>query len=256
MLNCRKKHFLQYLNLIMTKKEYSYFDYSKNLLVGIVFILPFLFLYEIICLFYFRYSNYEIRNTADVIIHDLFYFFGSYSQFAYSISLFLVVLFIYFYNVNKNKKFKIIPISLLLIAFEGIIYGFILTLILNNPEIFNIKHFYQSDLLLSLYLCIGAGVWEEILFRLIIYNLFLMLMFKIFKNSSYFNIFISIIICSFLFSLFHYIGVNGDIFNLTSFYYRFIGGLYLTVLYHYRGFGVVSMAHLSYDFILVSLPLI
>ena len=257
MLNCHKKHFLQSLNQIMTKLAYNYFDYSKNLLVGIIFILPFLFLYELICLFYFRYSDYEIRNTADVIIHDLFYYFGSYSQFAYSISLLLVVLFIYYYNVKKNKNLNIIPIYLLLIALEGIIYGFILTMTLNNPEIFNIRDFYQSDLLLSLYLCIGAGVWEEILFRLIIYNLCLLSLFKIlFKKSGFFNIFISIFFCSFLFSLFHYIGANGDIFNISSFYYRFIGGLYLTTLYHYRGFGVASMAHLSYDFILVSLPLI
>ena len=108
-------------------------------------------------------------------------------------------------------------VPLMLICLEGLMYGFILTLILNNSNIFSLKGLYQSDLLLNLYLCIGAGIWEEILFRLIIFNLFIFVMFKIFKNSTIFNVFISIVFCSFFFSLFHYIGVNGDVFNYNSF---------------------------------------
>ena len=241
---------------MIKRNTYNYFDYSKNILVGIIFILPFLFVYEIICLIYFKYSEYEIRNTADIILHDIFNIFGDYSQIFYSLSLLFIVAILYFVNIKKNRKFKIITLPLFLIALEGLMYGFILTLILNDSNIFNLEGLYQSDLLLNLYLCIGAGIWEEILFRLLIFNLFIFIMFKTFKNSTIFNVLISIVLCSFFFSLFHYIGVNGDIFNFNSFFLRFVGGLYLTILYHFRGFGVTAMAHLSYDFILVSLPLI
>ena len=49
---------------------------------------------------------------------------------------------------------------------------------------------------------------------------------------------------------------SDDIFQLNTFIIRFIGGFVLGVIYFYRGFGISVMTHISYDFILVSLPLI
>ena len=69
-------------------------------------------------------------------------------------------------------------------------------------------------------------------------------------------IILSIIISSIIFSLFHYIGQGADQIDLNSFIIRFIGGLLLCSLYYFRGFGVSVIAHISYDFILVSLPVI
>ena len=95
---------------MINENNYNYFDYSKNILVGIIFILPFLFVYEIICLIYFRYNEYEIRNTADIILHDIFNIFGDYSQIFYSLSLLLIITILYFVNLKKNKKIKIMTI--------------------------------------------------------------------------------------------------------------------------------------------------
>ena len=50
--------------------------------------------------------------------------------------------------------------------------------------------------------------------------------------------------------------LNSYAFDIYSFTIRFIGGVFLSLLYNFRGFGIVSMAHISYDFILISLPLI
>ena len=78
----------------------------------------------------------------------------------------------------------------------------------------------------------------------------------LFKDDNILSLFLSVLISSILFSLFHYIGNNADIFNFNTFIIRAVGGLFLCALYHYRGFGIAAMTHISYDFILVSLPLI
>ena len=240
----------------MIKKKTNYFDYSKELIVGIFFILPFLFLYEIICFFYFRYESYQIRNTADIIIHDFFKLFGPYQQLTYSISLFIVVFIIFFYSSRKKVNFNINSRFLFLIAVEGLFFGIILVLLLNNINIFSLENFYQNSLILNIYLCFGAGIWEEVLFRLLFYNFILLFFMKLLNRYTFFSYFFSILLCSLLFSYFHYVGEGSDILTFSSFFFRFLGGLYLTVLYQLRGFGVTCMCHLSYDFILVSLPLI
>ena len=240
---------------MIKRNTYNYFDYSKNILVGIIFILPFLFVYEIICLIYFKYSEYEIRNTADIILHDIFNIFGDYSQISYSLSLLFIVAILYFVNIKKNRKFKIITLPLFLIALEGLMYGFILTLILNDSNIFNLEGLYQSDLLLNLYLCIGAGIWEEILFRLLLINVIIFTL-QYIDISTFFSVLISIVISSILFSSFHYIGSLSDTFTMYTFLYRFLGGIYLSILYYYRGIGISMMSHFIYDFLLITIPIL
>ena len=91
----------------MAVKKNTYFSNTKNILVGSIFIFPFVLLYELICFFYFKNQNYQIRNSADVIIRDFFDLFGSFSNQIYSITLFAILLFIYFVNKSNNKKILI-----------------------------------------------------------------------------------------------------------------------------------------------------
>ena len=233
----------------------DYYSYSKNILVSLIFLSPFLFLYEFICFMYFRNSNYQIRNSADIILRNIFDLFGSYSELLYSISLFVIIVFIYFINKKKGSQLNVKIQYLIFIFIEGLLYGLLLLILINNFSIFDFnKNIYQPNLLLNLYLCIGAGIWEEILFRLIVFSFLYNLFNKYFSGISVFLI--SVIASSILFSLFHYIGSSAEIFNIYTFNLRFLGGVFLCILYYFRGFAVVSMAHISYDFILVSLPLI
>ena len=56
--------------------------------------------------------------------------------------------------------------------FEGILYGFLLIIILNGYNYFlNTSIYVYDDFFLNFYFSLGAGVWEEILFRLFIYIL-------------------------------------------------------------------------------------
>ena len=241
----------------MTVKANSYFPNTKNILVSLVFIFPFILIYEIICFFYFKSENYQIRNSADVIIRDFFNLFGAFSDEIYSIALFAILLLIYFINKSDNKNISINYKYLILMFFEGIIFGFLLLLLLNDFSIFrNYNVIYLDNLLLNLYLCIGAGIWEEILFRLILFSFFYKFSKILFNKNEILSLFLSIVFSSFLFSMFHYIGNNADTFHFNTFIIRMVGGFFLSTLYYCRGFGIAVIAHISYDFILVSLPVI
>jgi len=240
----------------MSKSRLTYFIYSKNIITSLIFIFPFIILYEGISFLYFRNLNYEIRNSADVILRNFFDIFGYYSNHIYTITLLAAFILIYF--INKDLKSKnLIEFKYLIVMFlEGFLYGLLLILLLNNTNfIISDSLIYQRALLLNLYLSIGAGIWEEILFRLIIFS-FLYKIFKKYNNINFYTLFLSVFISSIIFSAFHYIGISADVFNFDSFLIRFLGGVFLSLLYYYRGFGIAVMSHITYDFILISLPLI
>ena len=81
----------------------KYLIYSKDLLSSILFISPFIILYEILCYFIFLNKDYEIRNLADVFIRDKFYILGEISQLLYIFILISIVVIYVIYNYQNGK---------------------------------------------------------------------------------------------------------------------------------------------------------
>ena len=54
-----------------------------------------------------------------------------------------------------------------------------------------------------------------------------------------------------MFSYYHFIGVEGDPFNLSVFIYRFIAGIALSIIFIFRGLGIAVYTHTFYDLYLV-----
>ncbi len=100
----------------------------------------------------------------------------------------------------------------------------------------------------ELVLSLGAGIYEELLFRLILVTgLFALL--RLLPISNRAQYIIAAIIGAFLFSLAHYVGALGYEFTLSSFVFRFLMGLALNALFLFRGFGIAAMTHALYDVI-------
>ena len=95
-------------------------------------------------------------------------------------------------------------------------------------------------------LSLGAGLFEEIIFRVLLLNLLFFILNYIFKNKVTTAV-ISVLAASFLFSLSHYIGSMADSWELYSFMFRWIAGMIFTVLYFMRGFAITAYTHALYD---------
>ncbi|MDC3159093.1 CPBP family glutamic-type intramembrane protease, partial [bacterium] len=95
-------------------------------------------------------------------------------------------------------------------------------------------------------LAIGAGIYEEFLFRvLLIAGLSGILGFVFMWDKTFKNI-IAVVL-----SAFHFMGEYGDFFSMELFLIRFFAGLFLGVLYMYRGFGITAYTHSIYDLIVL-----
>jgi hypothetical protein len=104
---------------------------------------------------------------------------------------------------------------------------------------------------------IGAGIYEELVFRLILICVLMLLFQDIFKISRRDSIVLSVIISAALFSAHHHIvflegQFNGNRpFEWTEFIFRTIAGVYFAVLFAVRGFGITAGTHAFYDTIAV-----
>ena len=118
---------------------------------------------------------------------------------------------------------------------------------------------YSADIWSKIGLSLGAGVYEELVFRVIliggifvISNWVLVSLLDFDEKKGFFNSqviawFIAANIGSLIFSYVHYIGSLGDEFTLVSFIFRYIAGLVLFALYRLRGFGIAAWTHAIYD---------
>lgn len=103
---------------------------------------------------------------------------------------------------------------------------------------------------------LGAGIYEELLFRVILLSLALWLL-SLTRLQRFARLAIAIVATSLLFSAAHYVrigGVVGDPFHWSTFSFRFIAGVFFSLLYVYRGFGIAACAHAAYNIFVAPSP--
>jgi len=103
-----------------------------------------------------------------------------------------------------------------------------------------------TDALGQIVTFVGAGIYEEVLFRLfIITGLAAMLKFAAVPNWA--SLLIAGIGSALLFAAAHHVGPHGEPMDAFRFVYRAAAGIYLAVIFWFRGFGIAVGAHAVYD---------
>jgi membrane protease YdiL (CAAX protease family) len=92
----------------------------------------------------------------------------------------------------------------------------------------------------------GAGLYEEVLFRLLLLPLLIWACERLGAATIPATI-LGLVASSLLFSAAHYVGPLGDAFDLYSFTFRALAGMFFAVLFIVRGFGIAAGTHAIYD---------
>ena len=229
----------------------NYFNNSKTFLYSVIITFPLVVIYQL-CNFIDIYkSSSIIINSVDLLSLIVSYLNIEYPEFYKSIFIFCgYFLIIYFCKSKFNDNNVRIKYALIMIC-EGFLYSLVLySLIINFSQI---PLVISSQATSYLKMSIGAGIWEEFVFRVILINIFIYI-FSIILKSSRLIILLSVFISAILFSSFHFIGPISDDFIINSFLYRSIAGLYLGFLYVVRGYGIAVYCHMFYDLFLLIYP--
>lgn len=104
----------------------------------------------------------------------------------------------------------------------------------------------------DLILVLGAGVYEEMVFRLIVFTvLSLILQSGLGLRSGPAGV-IMVLASGLLFSAYHYLSPYEE-FRLQTFAFRAVAGIYFGVVFLTRGFGITAGCHAGYDLFIVGL---
>lgn len=98
---------------------------------------------------------------------------------------------------------------------------------------------------------VGAGVYEEMLFRLLLLPPVAVLA-RYLAAPAAVRVVGVVVLTSLVFSAAHYVGPHGEPFEAYTFFFRFTAGAFFAILFVYRGFGIAAGTHALYD-IFVSL---
>lgn len=93
---------------------------------------------------------------------------------------------------------------------------------------------------------VGAGIYEELLFRLGLYSLIVVSL-RLLQSPKVLAVPVAAVTSATLFAGAHHLGPYGEPFGEAVFLFRWLAGLYFAGLFQFRGFGIAVGAHACYD---------
>ncbi|MBC8555363.1 MAG: CPBP family intramembrane metalloprotease [Candidatus Brocadiales bacterium] len=226
----------------------DYLTRSRNLSKSFLFILPLLVFYEIGIVLY----GAETKNTADAIVKKPFEIFGDSATLVFDSLIIIISLCSIFFIERKNRLSCRIFIPMF---FESAIYGFslgyVILFFVHGYLPFDITNLYVQSFLKGIIISFGAGIYEEILFRMLLLSIIYFIIVKALRANPTIGSLCSILICAFTFSIMHYIGPSGDSFSIHSFSFRLVAGIILSAIFIFRGLGIAVYTHAIYDILVI-----
>ncbi len=230
-----------------------YLSLTKTVGYSYLFVLPLIILYEIGVRLVNAGNAFQVRIGADVLIKRVLSFTGLDGTLFFAGIIVLVGAFVFL--VERRRGLVLVPRYFLFMLAESAAYAVLCGMVVSAivSQLFSLQIppntvetgppvGFMRDLVLSL----GAGIYEELLFRLVLVTLLFAMLKKLTGNDRY-RYTVAAIVGALIFSWVHYVGVLGDVFTLQSFTYRFLMGLALNALFLLRGFGIAAMTHALYD---------
>lgn len=231
------------------KATRDYWEESRRPLASLYFVLPLLIFYEVGVLLM---GPDSLRNGADVWLRTLLNWIGFGEYFLLPV-LTIVTLLGWHHLTGRSWKVNVTVIygmaaESILLAVALLLFAHLQMQLLSGEmlDTLFIREQIRRSVMNRLVLYIGAGIYEELLFRLLLFSAILgVVRFAGGKPAA--QLWIALVASSLLFALAHYVGQYGDPFDLHSFSFRAIAGAFFALLFYYRGFGIAAGTHALYD---------
>jgi len=228
----------------------SYFLQTRSSFYSFLFTIPLFFIYEVGILFLSKDDILVVRNGADFLMRSILESFGIFGLYGLG-AIFLVgfiITYIYFFNDNSNKSIR--ADYLFIMIFESVCWALILYFLLSKFML-ALMNPIGKTIAQQVTLAVGAGIYEEFLFRVMLISGLTGIIGFVFLWSEKTRKAAALIIAAGIFSAFHFMGDYGDYFSMELFILRFFAGIVLGILYLSRGFGITAYAHSIYDLIVL-----
>ena len=248
----------------------TYWEASRAHRHSLLFALPLLLAYEALATLLAAPTG-GLRNGADVILRSLVgAVAGPYEAIAFAVVVIGTSIWLIARDLRAGGKLRpgYLPIMLLesalLASAFGLVVGTVTAQLLGAISALDAgagaravlaqasgSPIEQLGTATQLMVSLGAGLYEELLFRVIIVAAIAFVGRAFIGWRPFTAGAVATVLGALIFSAFHYVGPYGDPFQLQSFTFRAIAGLFFSALYLARGFGITAWTHALYDVFLL-----
>lgn len=233
--------------------ESQYWDLAQRPLQALFFLLPLILFYEMALPFYGTDATRHVSDDiyARRLLADFFEWFGATGYYLPGLIVAGVLLALHF---SRRDPFLFRPLLYVIMAGESVAYAlplFVFLLVLaSHLDLQALANDvprlgWQARVVFS----IGAGIYEELLFRLIAIALIHLIAVDVMGLPKRVGVVSAIGISAALFALYHF--SDRTPFETGKFIQLFVAGVYLAGVYVLRGFGIVVGVHAAYDAMVV-----
>lgn len=229
----------------------SYWLQSLRPLHILVFLLPLLILYELGTLVYLSQGGMVEVIRARLILSRVMDVFGAVG---FHLPAILICVVLLTWHVLERGKWEVRRNVVLAMGLESIAWTIPLvvfaaivgTAVFAQPAVgapSAPELTWQGKLVLSL----GAGIYEELLFRLVLITVVHMVLVDLFQTSEGAAMVVGAVVSALAFTFYHNTAHSGGGADLKLLAIFGVAGLYFAALFIVRGFGVAVATHALYD---------
>ena len=238
----------------------QYLEYTRSPWCSYLFCLPLLVVYQVTLFVANVGHGHAIVNGADAIIQWSLNLVGFHGLLASWLVLAAVAGVLVYRLDGAHRKegspfTKFLPFLIETSAYGlvfGVVVSYLTSLVLPGVAYLGMGEAHSVSTMQRLAVGLGAGLYEELVFRLLLTGGLMRLFYAIGMKQGAATFF-AVLLSSFVFSFSHYVGPLGDAFNLATFTFRMVAGIVLAVLFAVRGFAVAAWTHSLYDTFLLIL---
>jgi len=250
----------------------SYWAASRAPRYSFVFALPLLVLYEALAAV-LSSGGAGVRNGADVLLKRPFELLaGPYGAIAFGLTAITLCVILIVRDMRRSGRQLragvfawMLAESAVLAVTCGVVVGVATTQLLgalgglaltedaSRPAVLALGQVEGMGLATRLMVSLGAGLYEELLFRVVLVSALAFLARRVFGLGVVGAGVVAAVVGALVFSGFHYVGQYGDPLTLQSFTFRALAGLFFSALYLLRGFGIAAWTHALYDVMILLL---
>ena len=229
----------------------SYWRSTRSPLYSFLFTVPLFLIYEIGIFLTSSDDMFVLRNGADALMRQILATFGITGLYWVGVIFFIGFIIAFILQRKYWEETQIHSDYFLLMMVESVGWSVLIYFFMSNVYLL-LMNPTGSMLVQQVTLAVGAGIYEEFLFRVMLIAGISVILGFIFQWSDKTRNWAAMVIAAGIFSSFHFIGEYGDFFSFNIFMIRFLAGIALGTLYFLRGFGITAWSHAVYDLIVLT----
>jgi membrane protease YdiL (CAAX protease family) len=224
----------------------GYHDRSMMPLTVLVLLLPLIIVYEVgtALMAADPAGNPEMRVLAFSLFRHFMEMFGATGRYLPAMAVVAILL---TWHIARRDPWQPHVGTAMLMAVESALLAFPLLAIGNL-----LGHYLPlADgiaLRGGMVLAIGAGIYEELVFRLIGFTVLNIVLGDLLRVRKAAAVTLIIVITSVMFAAYHHLSPYSPPFRWSDAIFRTAAGVYFAALFLCRGFGITAAVHIAYDF--------